>query len=87
MNYGTLISTLDASNDTVEGLQLLKNGCLVSGNGDKTIKIWNVNGGNLITTLYGHKGSVCSLALLDNGFLASSGEIDDKTIKIQQIEH
>ncbi|BAY27998.1 WD-40 repeat-containing protein [Calothrix sp. NIES-2100] len=54
---------------------------LVSGSGDKTIKIWNLATGQEIRTLNGHSYSVRSVAISPDGkTLASSSW--DKTIKI-----
>ena len=64
----------------VRGLEVLDNGYLASGSGDKTIKIWNPYNGTLIQTLTGHNASIWSLQNIKNGRLASSSE--DATIKI-----
>ncbi len=57
---------------------------LVSGSGDKTIKIWNLTTGYLIGTLSGHSDSVNSVAISSNGQTLVSGS-GDKTIKIWRL--
>jgi WD40 repeat protein len=52
-------------------LTALKNGNLVSGHQDSTIKIWNLTDASLNLTLSGHADIVNSLVVLENGYLVS----------------
>jgi serine/threonine protein kinase len=58
---------------------------LVSGSGDKTIKLWNLLTGEQIRTLPRHSDSVSSVAISPDGktLVSSSG---DKTIKLWNLE-
>ena len=56
----------------------IKNGYIVSGSDDKTIKIWD--NGEQIKELKGHSDSVKSLCEIDENHIASASF--DKTIKI-----
>ena len=55
----------------------LRNGYLVSGSSDKTIKIWNIETSNIncnvrnIQTLSGHTSWVCEILELQNGNILS----------------
>ena len=65
-------------------LAKLKNGDLVSGYYDNTIKIWNVNDGSLKKILLGHTNFVESLTTLPNGDLVSGSW--DKRIKYGMLQ-
>ena len=54
---------------------------IISGSGDKTIKIWDANTGQCLKTLKEHKYSVNSVAFSPDGTKIISGSYDD-TIKI-----
>ena len=54
---------------------------LVSGSGDKTIKVWNLATGREVRTLTGHTGTVRSIAISPDGQALVSGS-QDSTIKI-----
>ena len=54
---------------------------IVSGSGDKTIKIWDANTGQCLKTLEGHSDDVESVAYSPDGTKIISGS-DDPTIKI-----
>jgi WD40 repeat protein len=50
----------------------------LSGSGDHTVKLFNVNDGAVLRTLKHHKRPVNSLALLPGGLRFVSGGDDDK---------
>ncbi|KAK4204395.1 hypothetical protein QBC40DRAFT_272760 [Triangularia verruculosa] len=54
---------------------------LVSGSGDKAIKIWDILSGECIQTLVGHSDGIMSVAFSKDGGTLASGS-DDQTIKI-----
>jgi WD40 repeat protein len=66
-------------------LIVLQNGDLVSGSGDTTIKIWDVDRGTVKSTLIGNTKNVFVLKLLANGDLASGS--GDGAIKIWNVEN
>ncbi|AFY51050.1 hypothetical protein Nos7524_5331 [Nostoc sp. PCC 7524] len=57
---------------------------LVSGSGDKTIKLWNVRRGKLLQTFTGHSNSVVSVAFNPDGQTLASGS-RDSTIKLWDV--
>ena len=57
---------------------------ILSGSGDKTIKIWEISSGKCIKTLEGHNETVTSVSYSPDGKYISSGSLD-KTIKIWEI--
>ncbi|MCA2717734.1 hypothetical protein [Microcystis sp. M169S2] len=57
----------------------------MSGSGDKTIKLWNVETGQEIRTLKGHDDYVLSVNFSPDGKTLVSGSID-KTIKLWNVE-
>ncbi len=59
---------------------------LVSGSGDKTIKVWNLQNGELLRTLAGHRGVVFSVAISPDGHTLVSGS-GDKTIKVWSLQN
>ncbi|MEM6614690.1 MAG: hypothetical protein AAF652_21100, partial [Cyanobacteria bacterium P01_C01_bin.72] len=56
---------------------------IVSGSGDRTIKIWDT-AGNLQSTLRGHEEKVDSLVLSNDGYIVSGSR--DRTIKIWDLQ-
>ena len=61
-------------------MTVLKNGYLISGSLDTTIKTWKLNDGIEIRTLAEHRGPILGLTVLDNGFIVTGS--NDATIKI-----
>ena len=57
---------------------------LVSGSGDKTVKIWDMSTGRLVNTLRGHGDSVESVAISSDGEYIVSGS-RDTTVKVWDI--
>ncbi|MBD2097498.1 serine/threonine protein kinase [Trichocoleus sp. FACHB-591] len=57
---------------------------LVSGSGDRTVKIWDLTTGQLSQTLLGHEHWVRSVAISPDGELVASAS-NDKTVKIWQL--
>ena len=64
--------------DTVYSV-FVKDNLIISGSGDNTIKIWDMNTGECLKTLKGHTNCVNSVFVKDN--LIISGSFD-KTIRI-----
>ncbi len=54
---------------------------IVSGSGDKTIKVWDVSTGACLRTLQGHTDYVFSVCVSPDGSKIVSGS-GDKTIKV-----
>ena len=80
MSTETCIATLTGHTDQLWCLIELKNGDLVSGSSDKTIKIWNIERRACFQTLNGHTDTVRDLFELKNGNINSGGW--DGTIKM-----
>ena len=77
-----LKNTLKADFQAVSSVAISPDGQnLVSGNQDKTIKIWNLASGKLIRTLEGHSSIVNCVAISADGQTLVSGSLDN-TIKI-----
>ena len=68
------------NNSPINSLTVLKNGNIVSGHQDSTIKIWNLTDASLKLILSGHADIVNSLVVLENEYLVSGSW--DTTIKI-----
>ena len=54
---------------------------LVTGSGDKTVKLWDGKTFKLIRTYRGHSGKVAAIAVSENGEWLATGS-DDRTVKI-----
>ena len=54
---------------------------IVSGSGDDTVKVWDLNTGALLRTLTGHTDRVLSVAVTRDGSQIVSGSFD-KTLKV-----
>ena len=77
-----LVNTLTGHSDGVDSLAISPDGkILVSGSGDKSIKIWNLPTGKLKSTLTGHSSGVNYLAITPDAKTLVSASWDD-TIKI-----
>jgi WD40 repeat protein len=57
-----------------------KDGLILSGSADGTIRVWDSATGACLRTLVGHGGYVSSLAMLSDGRLISSS--GDKTVRV-----
>ena len=57
---------------------------LATGNGDKTVRLWNVHTGEHQQTLEGHTGSVFSVAFSPDGDILASGSTD-KTVRLWNV--
>jgi len=78
--------TLLESSGTVWSVAISPDGqTLVSGSGDQTIKIWNLQTGELRQTLSGHTGRVVSVAISPDGSTLVSGS-NDATAKIWNLQ-
>lgn len=74
-----LVTTLIGHEDSVQSLCQLKNGLVVSGSDDCTIKIWNVEKQECVKTLIKQIEPIYALCALQNGKFASASH---KTITI-----
>ncbi|GAX41173.1 protein kinase [Tolypothrix sp. NIES-4075] len=81
-----LANSLTGHNDLVSSLAISPDGkTLVSGSGDRTIKIWNLQTSGLKTTLSLHTDGVTSVAISPDGQTLVSAS-KDGTIKIWNLE-
>ena len=58
---------------------------VVSGAGDNTIKLWNLEDQKEVFTLSGHSERVCSVCFSPDGKFIASGS-DDMTIKVWNLQ-
>ena len=70
--------TLNGHRGGVECM-MLRDGTLISGSEDDTIKIWNLSSGKALQTLNGHQAAITCITTLDNNLISGS---EDDTIKI-----
>jgi WD40 repeat protein len=81
-NYNSLVMNLTGHNSSVSSVAISVDGkYVVSGSGDKTVKIWDMMSGECMKTLSGHDGDVNSVAISVDGKYVVSGS-KDKTVKI-----
>ena len=67
---------------TVFGVAITPDGrTVVSGSGDKTLKVWDMETGKCRATLIGHTSTVFGVAITPDGRTVVSGS-DDKTLKV-----
>ena len=57
---------------------------VLSGNGDKTLRLWDAATGRALKTFMGHLAPVMSVAFSSDGKLALSGSLD-KTLKLWDV--
>ncbi|KAJ6098857.1 NACHT and WD40 domain protein [Penicillium canescens] len=74
------LQTLEAHSGSVHSVAFASNGCLASGSGDETSKLWDSSTGALQQTLEGHSGRVNSVVFSSTGYLASGSS--DNTVKL-----
>ncbi len=80
LTNGQIIKTLHKNHTAgITSLELLKDGRLISGSRDSTIKIWNTTSGQVIKTLSNHSKSITCLIII-KGRAVISGSEDNTTI-------
>ena len=76
------LKTFEGHSESVNSVAYSPDGTkIISGSGDKTIKIWDANTGECLNTLEEHSKEVDSVAYSSDGTKIISGS-DDTTIKI-----
>jgi WD40 repeat protein len=82
---GNLLRTLTGHDDPVNAVAITPDGQkAVSGSGDKTLKVWELNTGKQLFTLTGHDDWVNAVAITPDGQKAVSGSWD-KTLKVWEL--
>jgi WD40 repeat protein len=72
-----LLCTMEGHKDHVWSVSVTPDGrCVVSGSGDNTLRVWNLQSGQCLRTLEGHKHDVKSVSVTPDGRLAVSGGAD-----------
>ena len=78
----SVLKTLEGHSSYVSSVAYSPDGTkIISGSGDKTIKIWDANTGQCLQTLEGHSERVYSVAYSPDGTKIISGSLDN-TVKI-----
>ena len=85
LDSGRYLKSLFGHEDSVWALAISSRGKIVSGSGDRTVKIWNVEGALCIKSLRGHKFAVRSLAVAPATGHIISGS-DDEQIRVWDLE-
>ena len=84
---GPLIRTLQGHNRSVMAIAVMPDGKkTISGSGDNTLKIWDLENGREIQTLQGHTGQVWKVAVTPDGKKAVSGS-SDNTLMVWDLEN
>jgi WD40 repeat protein len=74
----------DSGSISINQHLLNANKILISGSGDKTIKLWNVENGNCLSILEGHESNIECLQTISDDVIASGSM--DQSIKIWNIK-
>jgi WD40 repeat protein len=84
-----IVHTLNGHSGTVWAVAISRDGrTLVSGSGDKTLKLWDLDTGHLLRTLSGNSDEVLSVAIGADGQTLTSGSYADKqAIKIWNLRN
>ena len=59
---------------------------IISGNRDKFVKLWKIDGGKEVRTFTGHSGPVFSVAFSPDGLYALSGSGDGEALQIKNFK-
>ena len=71
---------------SVSGVALTPDGHKgISGSGDKTVRVWDLESGECIKVLKGHTDSVFDVALTPDGLKGISGS-SDKTVRVWELD-
>jgi WD40 repeat protein len=79
---GTLVHTFEGHTGSAFGMAVTRDGQhIISGAGDKLVKVWNVATQSLVSTCRGHTGVVYAVAAMPDGKRFLSGS-SDKTVRV-----
>lgn len=76
-------ATFGQHTDTVNSVDKLSNGSMVSVGNDRSIRIWKLlTGASILTKLTAHSSAINCVKVLTNDYIATAGDFTDSTIKI-----
>ncbi len=83
---GPLIRTLEGHTDEVRAVAVTPDGHrALSGSGDRTLRLWDLEGGQSLRTLEGHSNAVVGVAITPDGRRAVSASYDG-TLRVWNLE-
>jgi len=83
---GEELKTFSGHSDSVNAVAVTPNGKkVISGSGDKTLRLWNLATGKKLKIFRGHSGPVTAVAVTPNGKQVISGS-RDRTLKLWNLE-
>ncbi len=81
LNTGENVATIDAHDDRVYALSILKEGNIASGSRDGTVKIWDQKTRKMLLKIKAHETYIYSVGVLKDGSLATGNIIAIEVIK------
>jgi WD40 repeat protein len=84
LQTGGLARILEGHQSWIGAVAVLLDGRVVSGSGDNTLRVWDVESGQALATLEGHQGEVRAVAVLPDGRVVSGSS--DSTLRVWDVE-
>jgi WD40 repeat protein len=81
---GALVRILEGHRGRVHAVAVLDGRRVVSGSGDRTLRVWNLESGETLQILEGHTSGVNAVTVLDGGRVLSGS--DDGTLRVWDLK-